>query len=159
MRMDINFDDLKKEFDALKAVQNIKEEACEIGCETAEGKEEGSFIEIMQKNMLPPAKCGIYFSRLDIKVIGLKFGEDVQVRERKRMIRDILRAVTSKEELARLFFIIDETAQEKIAVYDQLSTLFPASKELFVPKKERYDNFKKIMENILEEFDEAVEQE
>ena len=153
--MEFNFDDLKKDFDALKA-DKIKEESCEIACSEDEVEEEG-FIETVQKYMLAPARCGIYFSRLDIKVIGLKFGEDVQVRERKRMLRDILRAVTSKEQLAALFDIINETADEKIAVYDELGELFPHSKPIFEEKKKANQKFRKVLEQILADF-EGVEE-
>jgi hypothetical protein len=147
--MEFNFDDLKKEFDELKSK---KEDSCDIGCDIADEEPEG-FIETTQKFMLAPAKCGVYFSRLDIKVIGLKFGEDVQVRERKRMLRDILRAVTSKEELERLFDIINETAKEKIAIYDELSSYFPHSKEIFEEKKRKYSEFLNIQKKILEDFE------
>ncbi len=153
--MEFNFDDLKKDFDALKATK-IKEENCDIACSEDEVQEEG-FIETVQKYMLAPAKCGVSFSRLDIKVIGLKFGEDVQVRERKRMLRDILRAVTSKEQLATLFEIINETANEKIAIYDELAEHFPHSKEIFATKREANEKFRKVLEQILADF-EGVEE-
>lgn len=150
--MDINFDDLKKEFDALKATKDIKEEACEIGCEA--GEEEGGFIETIQKHMLAPIKCGVYFSRLDIKVIGLMIDEDVQVRQRKRMLRDILRSITNKKELQAFIDAVNQTANEKIAVYEQLMAMFPSSKELFEPKIEQNKKFRALLEKILEDFEE-----
>ncbi|MRI58619.1 MAG: hypothetical protein C6H99_03825 [Epsilonproteobacteria bacterium] len=147
--MDINFDDLKKEFDALKSAQDFKEEACEIGCD--EGEELG-FIETIQKYMLAPANCGVYFSRLDIKVIGLLIGEDVQVRERKRMLRDILRSITNQEEFGAFMEAVEETANQKIAVYDELGRHFPHSKEIFDEKKEKFEGFEKILRNIYNDF-------
>ncbi|BCD61828.1 hypothetical protein NitYY0826_C0691 [Nitratiruptor sp. YY08-26] len=152
--MDINFDDIKKEFDALKAVKDIKEEACEIGCETAEDEESG-FIETIQKYMLAPVRCGIYFSRLDIKVIGLMIDEDVQVRERKRMLRDILRSITSKEGFAAFIDAVDATAKQKIAVYDELAQNFPHSAKIFEGKKEAYEKFRKVLDKILQDFEEV----
>ncbi len=149
--MDFNFDDLKKEFDAIRSVRDIKEDSCDIGCDSDE--ESGGLIETVQKYMLSPANCGIYFSRLDIKVIGLRFGEDVQIRERKRMLRDILRAVTSKEELERLFEIINDASDEKIEVYVQLSDLFPSSKEIFDEKIDKNRKFRDVLRNILKEFE------
>ncbi|WP_281951199.1 hypothetical protein [Nitrosophilus kaiyonis] len=147
--MDINFDDLKKEFDALK---NVKEESCEISCE--EPEEEGGFIEIVQKYLLAPAKCGVYLSRLDIKVIGLKFGEDVQIRERRRMLRDILKAVTSKDDLKKLFDIIKESVDEKLTVYKELTENFPSSKDIFENRFEKAQNLKNRLDLILEEIKE-----
>ncbi len=153
--MKFNMEDLRKEFDALKAARDIKEEACEIGCE--EIQEEEGFMEAVPKYMLAPANCGVYFSRLDIKVIGLMVGENVQVRERKRMLRDILRSVTSKESLAQLFEVIDEVAEEKVSVYRQLIEMFPASKDVLEDKIAKKERFKKALDTILAEFDEEVE--
>ena len=155
--MEFNLDDLKKEFDALKAVKDFKgEEACEIGCEPTEEGE--GFIESVQKYMLAPANCGVYYSRLDIKIIGLMIEEDVQVRERRRMIRDILRSITSKEALANLFAVIEKVGQEKVDIYDQLSQAFPHSKPIFDDKKAKFEQFKRVLAKILEDF-EAVEEE
>ncbi|BCD59878.1 MULTISPECIES: hypothetical protein [unclassified Nitratiruptor] len=155
--MDFNLDDLRKEFDALKAAKDFKdEEACEIGCEPAEEAE--GFIETIQKYMLAPANCGVYYSRLDIKIIGLMIEEDVQVRERKRMIRDILRSITSKEALANLFEVIEKVGQEKIDIYDQLSQAFPHSGPIFDDKKAKFQEFKKVLAKILEDFEEVEEE-
>jgi len=146
--MNINFDDLKKEFDAFK-------NSCESeNCEQEENEEEGGFIEIVQKYMLAPANCGVYFSRLDIKVIGLEFGENVQVRERKRMIRDILKAVTSKEELERVFEIINKNIDQKLEIYNKLIENFPSTKELFEDKFKKAQQFKRKLNDILEEIEE-----
>jgi len=150
--MDINFDDLKKDFDALKATK-ISEERCEIACD--EGEEAEGFIETIQKYMLAPVKCGIYFSRLDIKVIGLRMGEDVMVRERKRMLRDILRSITGKESFRAFMDAVDETAGEKIAVYEKLVKMFPKSEEFFAPKIEKYEKFKRVLDSIYEDIEEV----
>ena len=150
--MDINFDDLKKEFDAIKNAQDFKEEACEIGCDTGEGEELG-FIETIQKYMLAPANCGIYFSRLDIKVIGLGIEEDVQVRERKRMLRDILRSITNKDEFEAFVRMVQEIADEKIGVYDELALHFPHSKDIFEEKKKKFDTFMQVLGNIARDFE------
>jgi len=145
--MDINFDDLKKDFDAL--AQN----SCINECKDEEEVENEGFIESVQKLMLIPANCGIYFSRLDIKVIGLAFDEDVEIRERKRMLRDILRAVTSKESLAKLFEIIKKYTNEKLSIYSELIEKFPATKKIFEDKINKADSFKKSLDKILEDFD------
>ncbi len=150
--MDINFDDLKKEFDALKAAKNIhEEEACEIGCDTEE--DTTGFIETIQKYMLAPVMCGIYFSRLDIKVIGLIIDEDVQVRERKRMLRDILRSITNKEQMQAFVDATKKIAQEKIDVYNELSQAFIHSKDIFAKKKETYTKFCSVLEKIVADFE------
>jgi len=143
--MEFDFEKLKRDFDAAAAAR--EEEACAAEC----GGEDEGLVERVQKLMLAPARCGVYYSRLDIKVIGLRFGEDVQVRQRPWMIRDILRAVTSKEDLRRLFAIIKETGEEKIAVYDELAAHFRHAAPLFGKHKERFGRFCRELDRIVEE--------
>ncbi len=145
--MDIN--ELKKEFDEFKLP---KEEKCEL--ESCDSSEIG-FIERIKKEMLAPARCGVYFSKLDIKVIGLMIGEDVQVKERRRMLRDILRSVTSKDEFKSFIDAVDEVANSKIKVYNELMEHFPSSKDIFQTKKEKYGRFKNLLLAILKEFKEV----
>jgi len=146
MQMDIN--KLQDEFEAFSKCgvnQSSEEEIDEV-------EDEGGFIATVQKYLLPPAKCGVYLSKLDIKVIGLKFDEDVQIRERKRMLRDILKAVTTKEDMQEVFGYIKEAVDEKIKAYDELVEKFPVSKELFEEKEQKADRFKKILDKIVEDF-------
>lgn len=51
-------------------------------------KEEGEFDRIL-KILTVPAKSGIYLSRFDIRSIALALGVDVNVRERKEMLKDL----------------------------------------------------------------------
>ncbi|MRI83727.1 MAG: hypothetical protein C6I00_04830 [Nitratiruptor sp.] len=149
--MELNFDNLKQ---ALKQPLQREESQCELTCNEGSQGEEGSFIDVVQKYMLAPARCGVYYSRLDMKVIGLRFGEDVQVRQRAWMLRDILRAVTSKGELEELFAIIKEVGGEKVAVYDELASHFPHAAPLFQKHKERFEGFCQELDRIVEEMEE-----
>jgi len=149
-----NFDSLRKDFEQMR-------NNCGTGCvtdeEEVEFEDEDGFIGTVQNYMLTPQKVGVYFSRLDIKAIGLMFDEDVQVRERKRMLRDILKAVNSKEKMIKIFDIIKEATDAKIEQYDELIESFPKSEELFTDKKQKANNFKKILDKILDDVDEEAE--
>ena len=154
--MDFNIDSIKEEF------ENFRNN-CGSSCITEQEEideveeEEDGFIGIVQKYVLAPNRCGVYLSRLDIKAIGLAFGEDVQVRERKRMLRDILKAVTSKEKLEKVFSIIKEAVDTKLEAYEDIVKSFPATKELFEDKFQKAKNFKKVLDNIVEDIDEEVD--
>ncbi|NPA56833.1 MAG: hypothetical protein GXO19_03745 [Epsilonproteobacteria bacterium] len=149
--MEFDLNRVREEFESIKRKKG-EEETCSLTCGD-DGVEGEGFIETLQKELLPPARSGIYLSRLDLKVIGLEFGEDVQIRERKRMLRDILRAVTSKEELERLFSIINRVADEKIAIYRELATHFPHSWEIWEWRIERNRELRALMERILTNFE------
>ncbi|WP_187647113.1 hypothetical protein [Nitrosophilus labii] len=143
--MEINFDDLKKEF------EDFKKTNCENECD--ENIEDEGFIQSVQKMMLAPVNCGVYFSRLDIKVIGLEFDEDVQIRERKRMLRDIMRAITSKKSLEKFFDIVKKHTDAKLSIYEELVQSFPASEKIFKDKFEKAEKFKKSLDKILKDFE------
>ena len=152
--MNFDYEDIRKEFENFKEQCNVPFSSQEQEEEVDDLEEDGGFMAQVRKLLLPPAKCGVYLSRLDIKVIGLKLGEDVQVRERKRMIRDIMRAITSKEELKNFFDIVKEEVDSKTKIYDELIAQYPISKEIFEDKKEKAENFKAKLDEILSEVEE-----
>ena len=149
---ELDFEKLKDEFTKCSTPYSSEEQEPE-----EDYSDDGSFIRTVQKNLLPPEKCGVYLSRLDIKVIGLKFNEDVQIRERKRMIRDILRAITTQEDMREVFGYIKETVDEKLQAYDELVQNFPATKEIFEDKKQKAQKFKRLLDNLVENFDEEIQ--
>jgi len=153
----MNMDSIRKEFEDFRnncgsACSTEEEEALEEELEDEDG-----FIGTVQKYLLAPNRCGVYLSRLDIKAIGLAFNENVQVRERKRMLRDILKAVTSKEKLEEIFSVIKEAVDTKVASYNSLVQEFPTSQELFEDKIKKAENFKKVLDTIVQEIDEEVD--
>ena len=152
--MKFDYEDIRNEFENFKKQCNIPFSSDEQEEESDDLEDDSGFMAQVRKALLPPAKCGVYLSRLDIKVIGLKFGEDVQVRERKRMLRDIMRAITSKEKLELFFNIIKEEVDSKTKIYDELIEQFPISKEIFEDKKEKAQRFKEKLDKILSEVEE-----
>ncbi len=151
--MKFDYEDIRKEFENFKEQCNVPFESAEAE-EEVDDEDDGGFITQVRNMLLPPAKCGVYLSRLDIKVIGLKFGEDVQVRERKRMIRDIMKAITSKEELEKFFDILKDEIDSKLAIYDKLISQFPISKEIFEDKIQKANKTKDKLDKILKEIEE-----
>ncbi len=155
--MQFDYEDIRKEFENFKEQCNIPFGSAEEEEEVADYTEDDkSFIAEVRKLIIPPAKCGVYLSRLDIKVIGLKLGEDVQIRERKRMIRDIMRSITSKEKLKRFFDILKDEVDSKTRIYDELISQYPVSREIFEDKKEKAERFKAKLDKILSEVEEEI---
>ncbi len=153
--MKFDYEDIRKEFENFKQQCSTPFSSEEPAEEEVDDLEDDSgFMGQVRKLILPPAKCGVYLSRLDIKVIGLKFGEDVQIRERKRMIRDILRAIKSKDELKTFFDILKDEVDSKVKIYDELVEQYPVSKEIFEDKKQKANSFKEKLDKILHEVEE-----
>jgi len=148
---EFNFDDLKRDF------ENFEKCSTKIEEDVLQGED---YISVLRKEMLSPAKCGAYFSRFDLKAIADIYGESIMVRERKRMLSDILKAVFTKEDMKRLFDIINQTLKHKTDIYRELSDNFPSSKEVFKDFIEKSENFQKTLTKILNDFKgiEAIEE-
>ncbi len=143
------FDNLKKEF------ENFEKE-CFITREKEENFDEGEgFMEILKKYMLAPQMCGVYFSRLDIKSAAEFYGESIQLRERKRMLTDLLKAVFSKEDMQRLFDIFTSQIDHKTDIYKELADNF-SSDEIFDEMIQKAEKFKTKLKNITDEFEGVV---
>jgi len=149
-----NFDSLKKDFEDFR---NSCGSACASDEEEVEIENEDGFVGTIQKYLLTPQKIGLYFSRLDIKVIGLMADESVQLRERHRMLRDILKSINSRAKMEEIFNIIKEAVDTKVEQYDTLVENFPSADILFEEKKKKAENFKKVLDGILEELDDEVD--
>jgi len=138
---------LREEFDKLRK-QN---QECEEGCETEYDEEFPDYIIEITTKMLSPARCGVYFSKRDIRAIGLECDEKIAPKQRQRMITDILKSVFTVEEMQKLFDVIKNHIDIKLAYYDELSTAFPSSKPFFTPHKEKALKFKSALDRILKD--------
>lgn len=135
---------LREEFDKLRK-QN---QECEDGsCDTQEEDYPDYLIEITTK-MLSPARCGIFFSKKDIRFIAAQSDEKLTLKQRQRMLTDLLRSVFTLEEMHKLFSTIKSIIDIKVAHYDELSTAFPTSAEYFKPHKEKAEKFKQTLDRI-----------
>ena len=139
-----NLDDLKNDF------ENFQK--CSIKESSEEEIYEGDYITILKEEMLTPVKCGVYFSRFDLKAIADLYGESIMVRERRRMLTDILKAVFTKEDMKRLFDIINNTIKHKTDIYKELAANFPSSKEIFKDMINKSKNFQNTLSKILKDF-------
>ena len=136
---------LRAEFDKLRK-QN---QECEEGCETDYDEEFPDYIIEITTKILSPARCGVYFSKKDIRTIGLECDEKIAPKQRQRMITDILKSVFTVEEMEKLFDVIKNHIDIKISYYDELSSAFPSSEKHFIPHKEKALKFKSTLDRIL----------
>ncbi|WP_200763774.1 hypothetical protein [Nitrosophilus alvini] len=140
------YDDLRQEF------ENLIQECCTTQSEDIE-EEYPSFTDELIENMLAPAKSGLYFSRWDIKVMAGRFGESIQVSERKKMFKDLMKSIKSKDDLKKLFDIFSEHIDSKVSVYKELVENFPSSAPVFEDMVKKSEKLKDRYRKILNEFD------
>jgi len=111
-----------------------------------------SYTEVLYAKLITPHVSGIYISRWDIKEIALAAGDSMAIHPRKRMFELLMKFATSKENMQAVLDALENHMEEKIAIYTELMTTFPASQELFQPKIEKAQKTMKLFPQIIEEY-------
>ncbi|OHD82928.1 MAG: hypothetical protein A3D90_05570 [Sulfuricurvum sp. RIFCSPHIGHO2_02_FULL_43_9] len=150
-----DFSDLKAEFDEFVRGK-CDTGSCESGTEENDPDNEPvpSFVDELSDKLLAPYHSGVYFSRLDIKRVAEAIDESIPIKERKKMIKALFRHTTSKEYLRSAFDEFNRHFGGRILIYQELSTAFPASKVLFDENIAKIKKTQKMLDQIVEDFEE-----
>jgi len=147
-----NMEDLRKEFENFKII----EEACVDGAcasdEETDLKDYPSYTEALYAKLVSPAVSGIYVSRWDIKDIALEAGDSMAIHPRKRMFELLMKYATSKENMQAVLDALGKHMEEKIVIYQELMQDFPASSEIFQPKIDKARKTMKLFPQIIKEY-------
>ena len=150
-------DDLRKEFENVSA-QNFNgnpafgpDGQCDSD-EEVDLKDYPSYTEALYAKLIAPHVSGIYISRWDIKDIALAAGDSMAIHPRKRMFELLMKYATSKENMQAVLDALENHMEEKIAIYTELMTSFPASAEVFQPKIDKARKTMKLFPQIVEEY-------
>jgi hypothetical protein len=150
-------DDLRKEFENVSA-QNFNgnpafgpDGQCDSD-EEVDLKDYPSYTEALYAKLIAPHVSGIYISRWDIKDIALAAGDSMAIHPRKRMFELLMKYATSKENMQAVLDALENHMEEKIAIYTELMTSFPASAEVFQPKIDKARKTMKLFPQIIEEY-------
>ena len=152
-----DMNDLRKEFENV-STQNFNGNPafCPDGqCDSDEEvdlKDYPSYTEALYAKLIAPHVSGIYISRWDIKDIALAAGDSMAIHPRKRMFELLMKYATSKENMQAVLDALENHMEEKIAIYTELMTNFPASTEVFQPKIEKARKTMKLFPQIMEEY-------
>ena len=149
--------DLRKEFENISAQNfNGNPAFCADGqCDSDEEtdlKDYPSYTEALYAKLIAPYVSGIYISRWDIKEIALAAGDSMAIHPRKRMFELLMKYATSKENMQAVLDALENHMEEKIAIYTELMTNFPASQEIFQPKIDKARKTMKLFPQIIEEY-------
>jgi hypothetical protein len=149
--------ELRKEFEELN-LQNFagKPAICEDGScgteDTHDLKDYPSYTEALYAKLIAPSVSGIYISRWDIKEIALAAGDSMAIHPRKRMFELLMKYATSRENMQAVLDAMENHMEEKIAIYQELMTTFPASAEIFQPKIDKARKTMRLFPQIIEEY-------
>jgi len=136
---------LREEFDKLRK-QN---QECDEGCETEFEEDYPDYIIEITTKMLSPERCGVNFSKKDIRFIAAQIDEKITLKQRQRMLTDVLKSVFTIKEMEKLFTNIKSIIDIKLSHYDELSKAFPSSSSFFKPHHDKALKFKDALDRIL----------
>lgn len=148
-----NLDDLKAEFDKFVRESCISEEQKQVDAEE-DNEEAPAFVDELSEKLLGPAHSGVYLSRLDIKRVAEAIDESLPIKERKRMIKSLMRHTTTKEFLRNAFGEFNKHINGRLAIYQELAEAFPSSKYVFDEFTAKAEKTKKMFERIIDDFEE-----
>ena len=113
-----------------------------------------AFVDELADKLLAPAHSGVYLSRLDIKRVAEGIDESLPIKERKKMIKALFRHTVKREYLRKAFDEFNKHMNGRIAIYNELSETFPASKPVFDGYIRKIEKTKKIFDQIVADFEE-----
>jgi hypothetical protein len=142
-------DDLRKEFDAWMTKDD--DECCDVNQEPKQEEEYADYIVELTTIMLVPQRCGIFFSKKDLRAVGLTSELSISLKQRIRMITDLLKSIFSHDEMKKMFDSFHIIIDERIATYEELSSEYPHTKELFQTHIVKAKSLKKRLNRILVE--------
>ena len=111
-----------------------------------------SYTEALYAKLIAPHVSGIYISRWDIKDIALAAGDSMAIHPRKRMFELLMKYTTSRENMEKVLGALEAHMEDKIKIYTELMTDFPASTEIFQPKIDKARKTMKLFPQILDEY-------
>lgn len=149
-----NIEDLKAEFEKFATERCVGEEQKQQAAEEDEHEETPAFVDELSDKLLGPAHAGVYLSRLDIKRVAEAIDESLPIKERKRMIKSLMRHTTTKEYLRSAFGEFSKHINGRLAIYQELGDAFPSSKYIFEDYALRAEKTKKMFDRIIEDFEE-----
>ncbi len=149
-----NLDDLKAEFDKFVSERCITEEQKQIDAEEDDNEETPAFVDELTDKLLGPAHSGVYLSRLDIKRVAEAIDESLPIKERKRMIKALMRHTTTKDFLRKAFGEFNKHINGRLAIYEELGEAFPSSKYIFEEFTAKAEKTKKMFDRMIEDFEE-----
>lgn len=154
--MNINdLEDLKKEFEAMAGGCTLSpDQENKQNNEEEDDEDIPHYVEELQKKLLAPSISGVYLTRIDLKRIADDLEESLPIKERKPMLRALMRHTTSKTTLTEIFTVINRYIDGRLLIYRELSESFPASSGFFNEQEVKIAKTKKMFLRIVEDFEE-----
>jgi hypothetical protein len=152
--MDIkDLNELRGEFEELQ--KNSMLSSCEDdSCVSDEQSREDypDYLVAMYKEVMPPLKSGIYFSRWDLKAMAAELDEHFALDVRERMFKKFMQWVATPDDMKQVIEQFKNNIDMKCEAYNEYSKRYPSSKEIFDKKVQKAQDTKKYLDKVFVEF-------
>lgn len=151
----MNIDDLNELRNELQTMQqSIMQPSCDTGCVTDEENREDypDYLVAMYKEVMPPNKSGIYFSRWDLKAMAAELDEHFALDIRERMFQNFMRWIATPDDMKLVMEQFTKNIEMKCDLYREYIERFPATKPIFDAKIAKAENTKKYLDKVFVEF-------
>jgi hypothetical protein len=147
-----SYEELKKEFESLK----VGEDFCVSGeCETDSQndlKDYPDYTEALYKLLMAPSLNGVYITRWDLKEIAAQCGESIAIGPRKRMFEQLMSFASNKENMKNFLTQVEQYIMNKLDIYEELASEFPASKAIFDGFSAKANFTVRNLPNVIKEY-------
>jgi hypothetical protein len=153
--MDKNIESLRNEFEKFVVEKcSTDDGSCETDInEDIPDEELPYFTDELSQKLLAPQYSGVNLSRVDLKRISDTLGDSVAIKDRKKMLKAILRHKQRGEELELLFNEIELHLNGRILIYREISENYPQSTEIFEDYIDKIERMKRIFKRIVDDFE------
>jgi uncharacterized protein (UPF0335 family) len=149
-----DIDSLRSEFEQFVVEKCSTEEGCETDVEEEIPEDElPYFTEELSQKLLSPAVAGANLSRVDLKRISDVLGDSVAVKDRKKMLKAILRHKQTKEELKAIFDEVEKHLNGRVLIYREIVSNYPNSKTVFESYIAKIERMKTVFGRIIDDFE------
>ena len=150
--MDVNdLNELRSELEALQ--NNVMQGSCVTGeCESDDREDYPDYLIAMYKEVIPPVKSGIYFSRWDLKAMGAELDEHFALDVRERMFQNFMRWIATPDDMKLVMDQFVKNMDMKCDLYREYAERFPSTKPIFDTKIEKVESTKKYLDKVFVEF-------
>ncbi|MFK5937050.1 MAG: hypothetical protein QM497_01525 [Sulfurimonas sp.] len=150
--MDIkDLNELRGEFEQMQ--EKLNSDCADGSCVTEESREDyPDYLVAMYKEIMPPVKSGIYFSRWDVKGMAEEVGDSIALDVRERMFQKFMQWIANADDMKLVMEQFKNNIDLKCEQYKIYSEKYPSTKEIFDVKIDKAESSKKYLDKVFVEF-------
>lgn len=142
--------ELRNELEAMQQSLSCETSRCVTDEETTEDYPD--YLVAMYKEVMPPHKSGVYFSRWDLKAMAAELDEHFALDIRERMFQNFMRWIATPDDMKLVMDQFVKNMEMKCELYREYSERFPSTKPIFDVKINKVENTKKYLDKLFVEF-------